>query len=105
MKFGYVQTGGASVERSEGFAQTANFEAGDKILNFKNEAIAIKIDVEGHEVNVLKGLQNILENNKCILQVEIFKDKLDENVRFLLHLNYKLTFEIKERNNYFFSNF
>jgi FkbM family methyltransferase len=46
----------------------------DDIIKIKNQNLLIKIDVERHEINVLKGGCKILTNNKVILQVEVHKD-------------------------------
>ena len=43
------------------------FKVGDEMINYQNEKICIKIDVEGHEINVLKGLINNLSQNKCLI--------------------------------------
>ena len=37
----------------------------------EGESIFFKIDVEGHERNVLLGMENIIAKNYCILQMEI----------------------------------
>ena len=49
----------------------ANFKKGDDLFKFQNKVIFFKIDVEGHELQVLEGLFNLFENNKIILQIEI----------------------------------
>ena len=54
----------------------ANFKIADELLDIKNSNLILKIDVEGHELNVLKGLKKIINQNNCILQIEIF-EKLD----------------------------
>ena len=38
----------------------------------EGKRIAIKIDVEGHEVNVINGALKLLSENDCVLQVECF---------------------------------
>ena len=44
----------------------------DNILGeVKNKVLFFKIDVEGHEYNVLKGMSKILKNNICFFQIEI----------------------------------
>ena len=69
------------------------------------EKIAIKIDVEGHELNVLQGMRDIIEKNKCVLQIEVFQKNYDELNKFLISLGYKKTYEVKDRSNYFYNNF
>ena len=44
----------------------------DNLYPLKNKKIFFKIDVERHELSVLKGASNILSNNHCYLQIEIF---------------------------------
>lgn len=43
----------------------------DDLLSDISETLVIKLDVEGHEYNVLLGAQRTLSNNKGILQIEI----------------------------------
>ena len=44
----------------------------DDLLNFSGKRVAIKIDVEGHELKVIRGAEHFLQNNKCIVQIEAF---------------------------------
>ena len=107
IKHGYSQTGGSSVVENNSYENFdvyyADFKIGDKIINKNQNTIAIKIDVEGHEINVLNGLKNTLENNKIIIQIEIFEINFQKVNNFLTSLGYKIIFEIKERSNYFYS--
>ena len=56
--------------------------------NFKNIDF-IKIDVEGHELNVLKGAKNTILQNFPILVIESEGATLDAVKNFLLPLGYK----------------
>lgn len=103
VKFGYAQTGGSSTEKNYQYEQQANFEKGDDVLHFNKEKLAIKIDTEGHEIKVLKGIKNILKNNDCIIQIEIFDYNLIHVKNYLESLNYKLIDVYKTNSNYFFS--
>ena len=111
IKYGYTQTGGSSVTIEKQSLENkykiyeAKFKIGDEILNFQNNNLAIKIDVEGHELNVLKGIQNLLKNNKCVLQIEIFKKNYHIVDSFLLDNNFILVDQIRENSNYFYSNY
>ena len=64
------------------------------------KAIYIKIDVEGYEYNVLKGMSNLLNNNTHIyLKIEINRNfnnvtKINSIINFIEKLNFKF-FTIK----------
>jgi len=62
----------------------------DDILNFRNKKLLVKIDVERHEINVLKGSIEILKNNKIILQIEVHKDLEYKVFTFLKKNKFKL---------------
>lgn len=46
----------------------------DEMLGGKDRSIAMKIDVEGHELSALQGMRRTLANNNCFIQVEIFPE-------------------------------
>ena len=108
IKHGYSQTGGSTIVESNSYKNFdvyyADFKIGDKVIHQNQNTIAIKIDVEGHEINVLKGLKNSLVNNRMIIQIEIFEKNFQKVNNFLKSLEYKIIFGIKERSNYFYSN-
>jgi|TARA_B110000037_G_scaffold51153_2_gene62850 FkbM family methyltransferase len=111
VKHGYTQTGGSCVVENKSSntnnlkIYNAEFKIGDEILKFKKQDIlAIKIDVEGHELNVLMGIQNLIKYNKCILQIEIFDKNFDSINSFLVKNNFLLIDQFKKRFNYFYSN-
>ena len=108
-KFGYAQTGGTSVVNenlnNEYLTFFADFKVGDNYFKFTDEKISIKIDVEGHELKVLKGIQNIIKKNFCIIQIEIFEKNFKSVNNFLLSCGYNNFHQIKVRPNYFYKNF
>lgn len=73
----------------------------DDIVAFLDKRIGIKIDVEGHEIEVLQGCRQILDNNQCLLQVEIYKD-YDRVEKVFLEKNYQKIFNIA--NDFYFTN-
>ena len=90
----------------------------DDLLANKNIGF-IKIDVEGHEKNVLKGSETLIKKNKPILLVEIeerhSKEKVEDTINFINNLGYKSYFldklnlisttklkDFKLKNNYIF---
>jgi FkbM family methyltransferase len=51
---------------------TIEVDALDSLLPpLVGETIAMKIDVEGHELAVLEGARQLLQNNACLLQIEV----------------------------------
>lgn len=82
--------------------QKANFKKGDQVLNLVNKTIAIKIDVEGHELEVLKGIKRILKKNKCTLLIEIAGNNFKKTNNYLNILGYKKFLKPSHRKNYFY---
>ena len=109
VKFGYVQTGGSSVSSpTEEIGHKifhADFKIGDEILKLSNQKIAIKIDVEGHELSVLKGFFKLLSNNRCIIQIEIFDKNFIDVDKFLKENKFSKIINVSQNSNYFYSNF
>ena len=75
----------------------------DSLYNLKNKKIFFKIDVERHELNVLKGASNILSDNQCYLQIEIFPHLQDQILSLLNNNNFKLLHRID--NDFYLKNF
>lgn len=44
----------------------------DDFFNWSKRHLAIKIDVEGHEPNVIRGATRLLAHNTCVLQLECY---------------------------------
>ncbi len=42
----------------------------DNLLNFKAQKIVVKIDTEGYEFEVMKGMSEIIEKNECVIYFE-----------------------------------
>ena len=75
----------------------------DSLYPLKNKKIFFKIDVERHELNVLKGASKIISNNQCFLQIEIFPHLQDKILFFLNNNDFKLLHRIN--NDYYLKNF
>lgn len=75
----------------------------DEIVNVSGRDIVAKIDVEGHELKVLHGAKEMLQNNKGFLQIEILKkDLFPRTEGFLKSLGWHRLFVVD--NDYYFSN-
>lgn len=44
----------------------------DEMFDLRDHFIWIKLDVEGHEAKALRGMRNLIANNKVLIQVEVF---------------------------------
>jgi len=60
----------------------------DNLLNFSNKKIVIKIDVERSELEALKGAENLLRKNKCLIILETNKNS--PTIKYLLNMHYKV---------------
>ena len=74
----------------------------DEVFLEKNKICLVKIDVEGHELEVIKGSKKFLKNNFCLIQVEIsHEDSLGEFDILMNRLGYSL---VKKIDDYYYSN-
>jgi FkbM family methyltransferase len=107
----YIQSGGFSFNvpqrklNDEDVIQFHKSMKGDEVLKFKKEKIVIKIDVEGYENKVLLGIKNLLNNNKILLQIEIFDDNFKKINKFLLEKRFKLINKFNKTYDYFYINY
>lgn len=75
----------------------------DELLCLEGLDVVLKIDVEGHEDNVLRGAHKTLESCRGFLQVEILDgDKLDSARKLLSALDWHEIFHLDR--DYYFSN-
>lgn len=110
-KFGYRQSAGYSVtkyeeskSKNENQSKTdyveARFVKGDEFFDYKKKKLLIKIDTEGHEPFVLKGMSNLFKYNIIFLQIEIWKQN-NNSINKILK-SYNFTFIKKIKDDYFF---
>ncbi len=91
--------GNNSVERIDKSTSSVTVKSAplDEIIPIKNETIGIKIDVEGHELQVLNGMKNLLATNRCLLQVESLEPALANAMeKILFLLRYKKLFVLRD---------
>lgn len=84
------QTSGFSISKDNVQGESVSIEKGDDILQFNNKIITIKIDVEGFELFVLKGLKEVLSHNFCIIQIEIWEKNKSDVKEYFKSLDYKM---------------
>ncbi len=109
------KTGGSSVlntlddeiykyDKSKIIYETVKLDTLDSIFeNLIGKKILIKIDVERHELNVLKGGCNFILNNNIFLQVEVMENQRKNVFDFLRKNNFNHHYSIDD--DHFFSNF
>lgn len=74
----------------------------DDIVSVRDEVLAMKIDVEGHELQAIAGSRNLLEQNRVLMQVE-HHDRSDARLAdFLGGLGYRLLLNVGP--DHYFSN-
>lgn len=73
----------------------------DSILNCRNRTIAIKIDVEGHEFQVINGARSLIESNRCVLQIESSPERIDTLIQAMQNLGYR---HLTTLSDHFFTN-
>lgn len=62
----------------------------DEILSERGSTLVVKMDVEGHELEALRGMERMLRENAGIVQIET-SDNRDEVVKIMADLGYRLT--------------
>ena len=95
----YYEMGKATIHNENNFENYENFEIQTKTideLSFDNKISFIKIDVEGHELEVIEGAKNTIKKDKPIMLVEIEKQytkkEVAESINFINSLGYKSYF-------------
>ena len=107
-RFDTSQSGGARISDKGQF--TVRQKKGDHLIKLKNQKLAIKIDVEEFELQVLNGITELISDNKVFLQIEIFNRNYPIISSFLENRNFKLLKEgnythDKRLKDYFYINF
>ena len=91
----YFQMGKATIHQKNIIDEFESFDIQTKKLddfNFTNKISFIKIDVEGHEIEVIKGSEKTIKKNKPTLLVEIeekyTQKKVNETLKYINSLGY-----------------
>ena len=74
----------------------------DDLYHYNNSNIFIKCDTEGHEYEVMQGMQKNLKNNKCLIQIEILDRNFSKLNLLLNRLDYKLIKKGLDKDSYFY---
>jgi FkbM family methyltransferase len=79
----------ASEDELNGAGYDVNVARLDDLVSFADRCLAIKIDVERYECEVLAGMERTLRRNKCIVQIEAFETR-DQVVSTMARAGYDL---------------
>ena len=66
-------------------------QALDEILSHQGKKIFLKINVQGHETEVLKGATRLLRKNDCFFQIWLWPENRERVLQHLAELGYKIT--------------
>jgi FkbM family methyltransferase len=66
----------------------------DIVLKFDRRKLLMKIDVEGHELNVLNGAKQTLASNECLIQIEDYNSRDATLTNFFLSIGYHCLFNV-----------
>lgn len=66
----------------------------DEYLFLKGKKLLVKIDVEGHALEVLKGMRQTLQNNHAIIQAELLEFDRSQIIQCLAEYGYVLFDEV-----------
>jgi len=109
---GYIQSSGYGVVKEENNLKNLHienniFKIGDSVIKLKNRDISIKIDAEGHEHEVLQGLNKLLNYNRIFLQIEIFDKNFNKINTYLEKKKFKFlnSFYNDGKTDYYYKNF
>lgn len=84
-------------------SQQVNVATFDQILQPSDKLLIVKMDIEGHELRAIRGMQKALTNNLAILQIESFYEKLPELEALCETIGYKRYHSFGE--DHYFKNF
>ena len=73
---------------------TVDCAALDDFYDFKDKCLFMKIDIEGHELSALKGMDRLLKNNKVFMQLECFDENLPSTLPVMEELGFAMVNEM-----------
>lgn len=69
------KSGVSDVAIENGRSITVQQDTIDQTLKLSGQTLLIKIDVEGYETAVIKGMARTLKDNRCLIQMEILEEE------------------------------
>ncbi|MGX1501362.1 FkbM family methyltransferase [Labrenzia sp. MBR-25] len=83
-----------SIHASHHYGETVKVKACklDQLHSYSGQRLCLKIDVEGHEIEVVNGAKSLLTNNLCLLQIELFRENEVYMIANMANLGYREIF-------------
>ena len=88
---------------SKNLITKVNTMRGDDLFKDNGLKIAIKIDVERHEKELINGMKSLLINNNTIIQIEIFESRRKQIEALLNSINFRMFHSIGK--DFYFKNY
>ena len=76
----------------------------DGLIDVHGSILAMKVDVEGHEAEVLSGAERLLRNNTCVVLIEAFDSNFPEVDAVLRELKYARIDSFNVENYHLYTN-
>lgn len=70
-------------------ATTVDAVALDTLFHDRGKRLGVKIDVEGYEIEVLRGMRSLLTDNRCVLQIEADSRVADDLIAYMADLGFR----------------
>ena len=75
----------------------------DDCFDHRDRTLVVKLDLEGHEIKALRGMEKLIERNRIVLQTEIHPQYLKVMNNYLEKLGFKHLRKISS--NHLYRNF
>jgi FkbM family methyltransferase len=101
--FADTSTGQSHVALSGGGSVQVDAVRLDEVFALEGVKLAIKMDIEGHEVAAVDGMRGLLAANHCLIQAEVYPSNLEGFRAVLADLGYREVHAIGH--DHYFTNF
>lgn len=91
-----TSTGTTRISADDEGAITVPAVSLDDVFPWSGKRLVIKMDIEGHELEALKGMERLLRENDCWLQVESFGENQPQVQAWMDRLGYQVLSRIDD---------
>ncbi len=83
-----TSTGTSRIGQVDGVGTEVMCARLDSLIDADSQHVILKIDIEGHELQALNGMTNLLTRNFCALQIEVFEPNRQAVAAFMKSIGY-----------------